>query len=83
MNETQVMIDELMQRAKIAQQEYSKLTQEDVDRIVKQMAMAVLENHMMLARLAVEETKRGIYEDKITKNIFASEYIYHSIKHNM
>lgn len=82
MNETQVMIDELMQRAKIAQQEYSKLTQEDVDRIVKQMAMAVLENHMMLARLAVEETKRGIYEDKITKNIFASEYIYHSIKHN-
>ena len=82
MNETQVMIEELMQRAKIAQQEYSKLTQEDVDRIVKQMAMAVLENHMMLARLAVEETKRGIYEDKITKNIFASEYIYHSIKHN-
>ena len=74
MNETQVMIEELMQRAKIAQQEYSKLTQEDVDRIVKQMAMAVLENHMMLARLAVEETKRGIYEDKITKNIFASEY---------
>lgn len=82
MNETQVMIEELMQRAKIAQQEYSKLTQEDVDRIVKQMAMAVLENHMMLARLAVDETKRGIYEDKITKNIFASEYIYHSIKHN-
>ena len=82
MNETQIMIEELMQRAKIAQQEYSKLTQEDVDRIVKQMAMAVLENHMMLARLAVDETKRGIYEDKITKNIFASEYIYHSIKHN-
>ena len=60
----------------------SKLTQEDVDRIVKQMAMAVQENHMMLARMAVDETKRGIYEDKITKNIFASEYIYHSIKHN-
>ena len=47
MNETQVMIEELMQRAKIAQQEYSKLTQEDVDRIVKQMAMAVLENHIL------------------------------------
>lgn len=82
MNDTQIMIDELMKRAKVAQQEYSKLTQEDVDRIVKQMAMAVLENHMMLARLAIEETKRGIYEDKITKNIFASEYIYHSIKDN-
>ena len=82
MNDTQKMINDLMERAKIAQQEYSKLTQEDVDRIVKQMAMAVLENHMMLARLAVDETKRGIYEDKITKNMFASEYIYHSIKHN-
>ena len=74
------MIEELIERAKVARQEYSKLAQEDVDRIVKQMAMAVLENHMMLAKLAVDETKRGIYEDKMTKNIFASEYIYHSIK---
>ena len=82
MNDTQKMINDLIERAKIAQQEYTKLSQEDVDRIVKQMAMAVLENHMMLARLAVDETKRGIYEDKITKNMFASEYIYHSIKHN-
>ena len=82
MNEIQEMIENLMNRAKIAQAEYNKLTQEDVDRIVKQMAMAVQENHMMLARMAVDETKRGIYEDKITKNIFASEYIYHSIKHN-
>ena len=79
-NETKIMIEELIERAKVARQEYSKLTQEDVDRIVKQMAMAVLENHMMLAKLAVDETKRGIYEDKMTKNIFASEYIYHSIK---
>lgn len=79
-NETQIMIEELVERAKVAREEYSKLTQEDVDRIVKQMAMAVLENHMMLAKLAVDETKRGIYEDKMTKNIFASEYIYHSIK---
>lgn len=82
MNETQEMIENLMQRAKIAQEEYHKLTQEEVNKIVKQMAMAVQENHMMLARMAVDETKRGIYEDKITKNIFASEYIYHSLKHN-
>lgn len=37
---------------------------------------------MELAKLAVEETKRGIYEDKITKNMFATEYIYHSIKYD-
>ena len=36
---------------------------------------------MELAKMAVEETGRGIYEDKITKNMFATEYIYHSIKY--
>ena len=76
------MIDDLVERARKASLEFSKLNQEQVDKIVKAMAMAVLENHMYLARIAVEETKRGIYEDKITKNIFASEYIYHSIKNN-
>ena len=45
------------------------------------MSMAGLEHHMELAKLAVEETGRGIYEDKITKNMFATEYVYHSIKY--
>lgn len=76
------MIDDLIKRAKVASEEYKKLTQEDVDRIIKKMSMAILENHMKLAKMAVEETNRGIYEDKITKNIFASEYIYHSIKYD-
>lgn len=76
------MIDSLVERAKIASQEYMKLDQETVDNIVKKMSMAVLENHMKLAKMAVEETKRGVYEDKITKNMFASEYIYHSIKYD-
>ena len=61
--ENNIMINNLVERAKIASSEFMKLTQEDVDRIVKEMAMAALENHMMLAKLAVEETKRGIYED--------------------
>ena len=73
-------IDELVQKAKVASNEYLKLTQEDVDRIIKQMSMAGLENHMMLAKMAVEETKRGIYEDKIIKNMFSTEYVYNSIK---
>ena len=75
-------IDSLIERAKVARDEYTKLNQEQIDKIVKAMAIAVLENHMMLSKMAVEETKRGICEDKITKNIFASEYIYHSIKDN-
>ena len=76
------IIDSLIERAKIASQEYMKLDQETVNNITKKMAMAGLENHMKLAKMAVEETKRGIYEDKITKNMFASEYVYHSIKYD-
>lgn len=74
-------IDELIEKAKIASQEYLRLDQETVDNITKAMSMAGLEHHMELAKMAVEETKRGIYEDKITKNMFATEYVYHSIKY--
>ena len=44
------------------------------------MSMAGLDEHMRLAKMAIEETGRGIYEDKITKNMFATEYVYHNIK---
>ena len=80
--EIEDMINGLVERAKKASEEYKKLDQEQVDRIVKKMSMAALDHHMELAKLAVEETGRGIYEDKITKNMFASEYVYHSIKHD-
>ena len=75
------MIDSLVERAKKASEEYLKLDQETVDNITKAMSMAGLEHHMELAKMAVEETGRGIYEDKITKNMFATEYVYHSIKY--
>ena len=85
MNEEEIevkeMIDNLVERAKKASEEYLKLDQQTVDKITKAMAMAGLEHHMELAKMAVEETGRGIYEDKITKNMFATEYVYHSIKH--
>ena len=81
-NRIQEMINNLVERGKKASEEYLKLNQEQVDNIVKQMAMAGLEHHMELAKMAVEETGRGIYEDKITKNMFATEYVYHSIKYD-
>ena len=76
------MINDLVERAKKASEEYMKLDQVQVDKIIKAMTMAGEENHMKLAKMAVEETGRGIYEDKITKNMFATEYIYHSIKYD-
>lgn len=75
------MIDDLVKRAKIASNQYMNLNQQDVDNIIKAMSIAGLEHHMELAKMAVEETGRGIYEDKITKNMFATEYVYHSIKY--
>lgn len=78
----QTMINNLVERAKRASAEYLKLNQQQVDNIIKHMSMAGLEHHMELAKMAVEETGRGIYEDKITKNMFATEYIYHSIKYD-
>lgn len=75
------MVDELVAKAKAALDEYMKLDQEQIDKITKAMALAGLSAQMELAKMAVEETGRGIFEDKVTKNIFSTEYIWHSIKY--
>ena len=75
------MIDELVANAAQSLEEYLKMDQEQVDKIVHAMTLAGLENHMHLAKLAYEETKRGVFEDKVIKNIFATEYIWHNIKY--
>ena len=75
------MINELVVKANKAKDEMLKLNQEQVDAIVEAMSKAGLDKHIELAQMAVEETKRGIVEDKITKNMFATEYVYHSIKY--
>lgn len=72
----------LVEKANKAKNEMLKLDQEAVDNIVKEMAKKGLDKHIELARLAVDETQRGVFEDKVTKNIFATEYIYNSIKYN-
>jgi len=75
-------IQQLIDRANKAQEAFMDMNQEQIDKIVQQMALAGLDKHMMLAKMAVEETGRGVYEDKITKNIFATEYIHNYIKYD-
>ncbi len=77
----EVIIDELVKKANVAMEEMLKLDQEKIDKIVQSMAKAGLDKHMELAKMAVDETNMGIFEDKVTKNIFATEYIYNSIKY--
>ncbi len=73
-------VDALVARAQEALAEYMEMSQDQVDEVVHAMTLAGLDKHMTLAKLAVEETGRGIVEDKVIKNIFATEYIWHSIK---
>ncbi|HGN6576617.1 bifunctional acetaldehyde-CoA/alcohol dehydrogenase [Bacillus cereus] len=80
MQEVKKMIDTLVNNGQQALQALESFTQEEIDNIVHEMALAGVDQHMPLAKLAVEETGRGVYEDKCIKNIFATEYIWHSIK---
>ncbi|NLO83038.1 MAG: bifunctional acetaldehyde-CoA/alcohol dehydrogenase [Clostridiales bacterium] len=79
--DTKTIIDAMVDNAKHALDAFMAMTQEQVDNIVQAMTLAGIEHHMQLAKLAVEETQRGVYEDKIIKNLFATEYIYNSINH--
>eukprot|EP00828_Plagiopyla_frontata_P032988 TRINITY_DN4288_c0_g1_i3.p2 TRINITY_DN4288_c0_g1~~TRINITY_DN4288_c0_g1_i3.p2 ORF type:complete len:311 (+),score=55.88 TRINITY_DN4288_c0_g1_i3:185-1117(+) len=76
-------IEELMKKineVKDAQKEFSSYTQEQVDKIFREAAMAVANYRISLAKMAVEETQMGVIEDKVIKNHFASEYIYNKYK---
>nr|WP_227425791.1 bifunctional acetaldehyde-CoA/alcohol dehydrogenase [Pengzhenrongella sicca] len=72
-------IDALVAAATKALAEYARFDQAEIDHIVKKAAVAALDKHGLLADLAVAETKRGVFEDKAVKNIFACEHVTHSM----
>ena len=73
-------LEEVMGRVRKAQKEFSKFTQEQVDKIFKEAAMAANMMRIPLAKSAVEETGMGIVEDKVIKNHYAAEYIYNKYR---
>ncbi len=73
-------LEELVGQARNAAAVFTQFTQADVDRIVKAMVLAGLEQAQYLARLAVEETRLGVMEDKVIKNMVATEFAYHYAK---
>ncbi|WP_432117621.1 bifunctional acetaldehyde-CoA/alcohol dehydrogenase [Streptomyces sp. bgisy032] len=78
-SDTAVAVDRLVTAGLKALADYESLTQEQVDHIVKKASVAALDQHTALARLAVEETGRGVFEDKAAKNMFACEHVTHSM----
>ena len=73
-------VNQLVTRAQKALEAYATFTQQQIDYIVAKCSVAALDKHGDLAKLAIEETGRGVFEDKATKNLFACEYVTHNMK---
>ncbi len=73
-------LDGLVGQAGIAAAVFTQYTQEDVDRIVKAIVLAGLEQAQALAQLAIEETRLGLFEDKVIKNMVALEFVYDYVR---
>nr|WP_314447560.1 bifunctional acetaldehyde-CoA/alcohol dehydrogenase [uncultured Lachnoanaerobaculum sp.] len=69
-----------MKELKEAQREFATYSQEQVDKIFYEVAMAANKERFELAKMAVEETGMGVLEDKVIKNHYAAEYIYNAYK---
>lgn len=79
MSEAEKEVDGLVQRALVALDEYQSFDQKKIDYIVAKASIDALHAHLELAKMAVDETGRGMVEDKATKNIFACEHITHHL----
>ncbi|WP_372439917.1 bifunctional acetaldehyde-CoA/alcohol dehydrogenase [Cellulomonas fengjieae] len=78
-NDPAPAIDQLVAQAAKALAEYARFDQAEIDQLVKKASVAALDKHGELALLAVNETGRGVFEDKAVKNIFACEHVTHSM----
>ena len=74
-------VDALVKKGQVALEKFLQLDQEAVDYIVAKCSVAGLDNHGKLAKIAIDETGRGIFEDKATKNLFACEYVVNNMRH--
>lgn len=79
--ETDAHVDDLVNKALKALEEFEDFTQEQVDYIVAKCSVAGLDHHGILAEAAVKETGRGVFEDKAVKNLFACEYVTNNLRH--
>lgn len=73
-------VPELIAKARVAQAEFEKFSQEQVDAIVRDIGKYVYDNAEMLARMAIDETEIGVYEDKILKNKGKARVIWNNLK---
>ena len=80
MSDLKPEILDVVKKSKAAAGVFSQYTQEHVDRIVKAIYKAAFDNRIKLAKMAVEETGMGVFEDKVIKNVLSSQFVYNDIK---
>jgi len=73
-------IKSLVQKSKKAQEVLETYSQEQVDAIVRRFARIVFDEAEPLARMAADETRMGVYEDKVKKNQGKARIIWNSLK---
>ena len=73
-------VDDKVALALKALDDYASFDQEKIDFIVAKCTVAALDQHGTLAKMAVDETGRGVFEDKATKNLFACEYMVNYLR---
>ena len=79
--EAEAHVDILVRHGLKALEQFRELNQEQVDYIVAKASVAALDQHGVLAKHAYEETRRGVFEDKATKNLFACEHVVNNMRH--
>ena len=79
--EAEAHVDILVRHGLKALEQFRELNQEQVDYIVAKASVAALDQHGVLAKHAHEETRRGVFEDKATKNLFACEHVVNNMRH--
>ena len=79
--EIDAYVDQLVSKAQVALSKFEEFTQEQVDYIVAKCSVAGLDAHGTLAEAAINETGRGVFEDKAVKNFFACEYVTSNLRH--
>ncbi len=73
-------IEALIAKARTAQKQFETFDQQQVDACVKAIARVIYENAEYFAKMAVEETGMGVYEDKVKKNMGKSKVIWNNLK---
>ena len=78
--EAQEFVNGLVEKARIAQKQIEAYSQEQVDVLVREIAKTVYDNAELLAKMAVEETRMGVYENKVAKNKGKARVIWNDMK---